>query len=141
MNKIEGFFGPNRFLSNFYPVPNDKTVEHYYQAAKCTNFADYLKIMNAETPAQAKALGKLIDMRPDWDQIKLIVMEQLLIRKFSNYDLAHKLILTEEKELIEANSWGDTFWGVCNGVGHNHLGKLLMKIRDGFFDPTTTIMY
>jgi predicted NAD-dependent protein-ADP-ribosyltransferase YbiA (DUF1768 family) len=33
-------------------------------------------------------------------------------------------------ELIEGNWWGDTYWGVCNGVGENHLGKLLMKIRD-----------
>ena len=33
-------------------------------------------------------------------------------------------------ELIEGNVWNDTFWGVCNGKGHNHLGKILMKVRD-----------
>ena len=24
----------------------------------------------------------------------------------------------------------DFFWGVCNGKGENHLGKILMKVRD-----------
>ena len=83
--KIQGFFGEYRFLSNFYQIPNDKTVEHYYQAAKTTNITDYLKIINAETPAIAKSLGKSIDIRSDWDDIKLVVMEQLIIKKFSNY--------------------------------------------------------
>jgi predicted NAD-dependent protein-ADP-ribosyltransferase YbiA (DUF1768 family) len=23
------------------------------------------------------------------------------------------------------------YWGVCNGVGENHLGKILMAYRDG----------
>lgn len=32
--------------------------------------------------------------------------------------------------IIEVNNWGDTYWGVCNGIGDNHLGKILMKIRD-----------
>ena len=33
-------------------------------------------------------------------------------------------------ELIEGNTWNDTYWGVCNGVGKNTLGQLLMKIRE-----------
>ena len=24
---------------------------------------------------------------------------------------------------------GDTFWGVCNGVGQNNLGYLIMEIK------------
>jgi predicted NAD-dependent protein-ADP-ribosyltransferase YbiA (DUF1768 family) len=32
--------------------------------------------------------------------------------------------------LIEENTWGDTFWGICKGQGENHLGRLLMQIRD-----------
>jgi predicted NAD-dependent protein-ADP-ribosyltransferase YbiA (DUF1768 family) len=36
---------------------------------------------------------------------------------------------TGDEELVEGNWWNDTFWGVCNGVGENNLGKLLMKIR------------
>lgn len=29
----------------------------------------------------------------------------------------------------EGNTWGDKFWGVCDGEGENHLGKLLMEVR------------
>lgn len=43
--------------------------------------------------------------------------------------LSEMLEATGDAELIEGNHWGDTFWGVCNGVGQNNLGKLLMAIR------------
>ena len=36
---------------------------------------------------------------------------------------------TNNEELIEGNTWNDTYWGVCNGRGQNHLGKILMKVR------------
>ena len=36
---------------------------------------------------------------------------------------------TGDAELVEGNTWNDTYWGVCNGVGHNHLGKILMQVR------------
>jgi hypothetical protein len=43
--------------------------------------------------------------------------------------LKQLLLATGDKELIEGNTWGDTFWGVCNGIGQNHLGKILMAKR------------
>jgi hypothetical protein len=39
------------------------------------------------------------------------------------------LLDTSDKVLIEENNWNDTFWGVCNGVGENNLGRLLMQVR------------
>jgi predicted NAD-dependent protein-ADP-ribosyltransferase YbiA (DUF1768 family) len=39
------------------------------------------------------------------------------------------LIDTGDQELIEGNWWGDVIWGVCNGKGENHLGKILMEVR------------
>ena len=44
--------------------------------------------------------------------------------------LKEMLLLTGDQEIIEENYWGDTFWGVCRGKGQNHLGKILMKVRD-----------
>ena len=32
--------------------------------------------------------------------------------------------------IVEGNTWGDVFWGVCNGIGENHLGNILMDVRD-----------
>ena len=47
-----------------------------------------------------------------------------------NSELREKLIATGDKELIEGNHWNDRFWGVCRGKGQNHLGKLLMELRE-----------
>jgi predicted NAD-dependent protein-ADP-ribosyltransferase YbiA (DUF1768 family) len=56
-------------------------------------------------------------------------MEDLLRQKFQNPYLKNKLLATGNAEIEETNSWGDVFWGICKGVGENHLGKILMKIR------------
>ena len=70
----------------------------------------------------------------EWDECRLDIMIDLLIKKFSQFELATQLLQTEKKELIEGNDWNDTFWGVCNidGVqrGHNFLGRILFVIRD-----------
>jgi predicted NAD-dependent protein-ADP-ribosyltransferase YbiA (DUF1768 family) len=50
--------------------------------------------------------------------------------KFKNEELAQLLIDTDDHELIEGNWWHDYFWGVCNGKGENHLGKILMDVRE-----------
>jgi len=45
-------------------------------------------------------------------------------------DLGDQLLATGDVELIEGNTWHDTEWGVCNGIGKNKLGKILMRIRE-----------
>lgn len=124
------------FLSNFYPavVEWDGQVypssEHAYQAAKTLDPYSREIIRQAPTPGMAKKYGRHVLLRPDWEQAKLSVMEDLLRQKFApGSALADKLLATGDEELIEGNWWGDVWWGVCNGVGQNHLGKLLMKIR------------
>jgi hypothetical protein len=58
-------------------------------------------------------------------------MESLVKEKFTrDTELGAKLVATGDEELVEGNYWGDTFWGVCRGVGQNHLGKILMKVRE-----------
>jgi predicted NAD-dependent protein-ADP-ribosyltransferase YbiA (DUF1768 family) len=57
-------------------------------------------------------------------------MLNLLRQKFQNPELREKLLCTGKLELIEGNYWGDTYWGVCRGVGENRLGKLLMLVRE-----------
>jgi len=57
-------------------------------------------------------------------------MYEVVSAKFlQNPPLMFKLIHTDDQELIEGNSWGDTYWGVCRGSGQNKLGKILMAIR------------
>lgn len=142
---VSGFFGKYRFLSNFTPVQIIldgvlyPSVEHAYQAAKTLDETARLTVlwkydstgkeMGYNSPGEAKRAGKGVPLRSDWDEVKLQVMEGFLKQKFSNGLFREALIATGVTELIEVNTWNDTYWGVCKGKGHNHLGKLLMKIR------------
>jgi ribA/ribD-fused uncharacterized protein len=138
---ITSFQGQHRWLSNFWPCRIDyglmtfSCVEAAYQAFKCSNpdqMAEFVGLNGAES----KQHGKSVNVREDWDSIKLDVMRWALYQKFAVQDLrgettelAVALTLTGERELIEGNTWRDTFWGVCNGVGENHLGRLLTEVR------------
>ena len=126
---IGPFRGKYFFLSNFYPlVPYP--VEHLYQAAKTTELEWRECILQCPAAGMAKRLGRRAPQRPDWEEIKLQVMEDLVTQKFfAAPDLAEKLLETGDEELVEANWWGDTFWGSSHGVGENHLGRILMKVR------------
>ena len=75
-------------------------------------------------------MGRSVSLRPDWEDIKDDVMLEGLYRKFTNDELAEWLLDTGDEELVEGNWWGDRYWGVCNGIGQNKLGKLLMKVRE-----------
>lgn len=135
MNAITRFEDEFQFLSNFYECEVEfeglkfPSVEAAYQAAKLLDINKRAKFQTM-TPSEAKRAGKASKIRPDWDNIRLSVMETLLRQKFSQPELKNALLMTQDFELIEGNWWKDTFWGVCNGVGENHLGKLLMKIRN-----------
>lgn len=127
-----------RWLSNFFAISIDYeghrygSVEHAYQAAKTLDPKHKAMIRSAKTAAQSKVFGRQAPKRPDWDDVKLQIMETLLRAKFDrdmHPDMRKRLKETGDAELIEGNWWGDTYWGVCKGVGENHLGKLLMKIR------------
>lgn len=132
---IDSFRNDYAFLSNFAysPVEYDgvvyPTVEHAFQAAKTLDKNARLSFMGL-TAEQAKQLGRKIALRPDWEQVKLEIMEILIERKFADPFLQDKLVKTHPHELIEGNNWNDTFWGVCKGVGQNNLGKILMKVRE-----------
>lgn len=137
MKKIDNFFGKYRFLSNFYysKVEFDgkeyPTIEHAYQASKTLDKWKRELIKSQLSPGRAKRMGTKLSLRKDWEEVRIEIMTDLVRQKFTNNELLkQKLIATGDQELIEGNRWGDTFWGVCNGVGENHLGKILMKLRE-----------
>ncbi len=53
-----------------------------------------------------------------------------------NTQLGGSLLATWPADLQEGNTWGDTFWGVVNGVGENHLGNILMDVRQAIVNGT-----
>ena len=141
---IDKFDGEYEFLSNFYPskilYDNNEgwyapTVEHAFQAAKTRNVEEEIGILSASTPGKAKRLGRLSDLRPDWEEVKDNVMYRFLKEKFSIPELRYKLLATGDATLIEGTTWHDNYWGVCscakcNGCGKNRLGELLMRLRE-----------
>lgn len=146
VKKIVSFSRQYEFLSNFYLAEIEvkghsfPSTEHAYQAFKTLIPEEFHKVRLASrngrfSPAESKSLGKRVTMRPDWDSIKIQVMKDICAAKFAQHDdLAAKLIKTYPAELIEGNWWNDTFWGVCNGVGDNNLGKVLMEIRSVYLE-------
>ncbi len=134
--KIDSFSGEYRFLSNFWPVEVEfegivyPSVEHAYQSAKTLDMAERRRIAALATPGEAKAAGRARPLRTEWDTAKFDVMERCVRYKFTHHaDLRTKLLATGDAELIEGNTWGDRVWGVHQGQGENHLGRILMKVR------------
>lgn len=134
--QILRFYGEYSFLSNFYEVPVMYdflygSSEAAYQAQKCANQKEFQKFTEYR-PAQAKKIGRRIEVRPDWNEIKVLVMKDIVWAKFrQNPEIAQLLLETGDSEIIEGNRWHDTFWGVDlkTGEGENHLGKILMETR------------
>lgn len=132
---IDSFSGEYRFLSNFWlsiitcEGKEYATVEHLYQVEKTFVESEREAIRLMSTPGKAKRLGNKATLRNDWDRVKYGIMKTLVTLKFQIPDLTEKLKATGDSELIEVNHWGDTYWGICHGIGENHLGKILMDVR------------
>ena len=128
------------FLSNMCPAKimftrNGATyqfscLESAFQACKDPDRMAEFQNLNG---FEAKTLGKQVNLRPDWEEKKQYFMAQLLDMKFrQNPELLQQLLATGTEELVEENTWGDTYWGKCNGQGKNMLGELLMNTRTQF---------
>ncbi len=148
MKTIEKFDGSFEFLSNFslHKLRDEEgtlwqTVEHYYQAMKTDDLIDQGRIWSATTPGRAKKIGQTVKMRNDWKDKKFEYMMDGISWKFlQNKDILELLMSTQGYHLVEGNTWHDNIWGDCkcpkceNIPGENWLGKILMKLREGFID-------
>jgi len=134
-NIIGPFSGEYSFLSNFHHchVPYNgnfyRNAEAAFQAQKTLD-EEVKEEFERLDPLRAKRKGRKLELRSDWESVKVNIMKEVVKSKFmSNPELRNKLIATRDAELIEFNNWRDVFWGVCNGKGENQLGKLLMQVR------------
>lgn len=136
MSVINSFKDEYAFLSNMYPAQITwkgkiyKTSEHAYQSAKCTNETDAESVRLEISPYKAKRIARKLPMNDTFQESRIGIMYSVVFNKFSqNEDLKKLLLDTGDSELKEGNYWNDTFWGVCKGVGENHLGQILMGVR------------
>lgn len=136
---ITQFKGEYAFLSNFHPAKvvlfgkEFRSAEHAYQSAKCKHRHGVEVISSKIKAGEAKKAGRTVVLIPNWDYHRLIVMRLVVQVKFMNdAELGRKLMETGDRKLVEGNYWGDRFWGVDlrSGKGANHLGRILMSLRD-----------
>lgn len=139
----------DNWFSNFKRSPifmgecSYPTIEHAFQAAKSLDIRERIRISKLRSPGTAKKAGRKVELRPDWEEIKLGVMYVCLCAKFSDEYWYKELKLTGEENIVEWNSWRDKIWGVpCHQVddglwvpykklhGENLLGRLLMHCRN-----------
>jgi len=130
------------FLSNFYETEvaygglTYGSAEAAFQAQKCMTEDEKLPFTQAR-PSRSKGMGRRVKLRRDWEEVKVGIMEEIVRAKFNQHpELVTRLLETGDKQLIEGNTWGDTCWGVDTrtGQGENHLGRILMKIREEIHD-------
>ncbi len=124
-----------------------KTAEHYMMAGKAKLFNDHdalEQILIAETPNQAKSLGRKVkNFDPKiWNEHKYEIVKQGNLLKFSqNNKFKEFLLSTNDKILVEASPY-DKIWGIgmletdpraespLQWNGENLLGFALMEVRD-----------
>lgn len=125
------------FLSNFASSPlvyqgiSYLNAEAAFQAQKCMT-EDEKRSFSHMSAGSAKKLGRKVLLRPDWNEVRETLMEEIVREKFlQNPDFAQALKETGTLDLKEGNAWHDKFWGIDSktGEGENRLGKILMKIR------------
>lgn len=153
-NSVLGFRGDYSFLSNFYTDMDPivvrykeqgsadgdieiayPTSEHMYQAYKSLRLEDRIAVSKIPKPGKTK---HTTIKRKNWHDIKVDVMRHILCLKFSQPILKEKLLNTGDMQLIEVNWWYDRFWGTDEFLhGENHLGILLMSVRDQLRDEMT----
>lgn len=142
MEIIDTFRLGYNWLSNFYKAPiivdgiTYPTIEHAFQGAKTDDIEDKTRIAANANPVIAKRLGKRVQLRENWNEMRLGIMRELIDLKFQDRMLADKLIATGDAILIEGNRWHDNYWGACSCAGcstkthQNQLGLLLMEKRE-----------
>lgn len=123
------------FLSNMYKcsfVYKDilfSAAEIAYVYEKCKHQEDKDTVLLLDNPYDARKFGRSVELVDNWESKRLSIMYNIILAKFEqNTNLARRLSAVDE-EIVEDNTWGDTFWGRCNGVGENNLGKLLTLVK------------
>lgn len=146
-NGIYGFSGDYRWLSNFAKLETPlkfrgiqfDTTEQLYQACKCKRTEQFV-LFDGLTAAESKRFGRQVEMRSDWDKIRIPVMHRIQMIKYQQPKFKALLTQTAGRYIEETNQHKDRFFGVYNGIGENHLGKIIMDIRDNYLFKEDDVM-
>jgi ribA/ribD-fused uncharacterized protein len=103
---------------------------HYEKFPHARHLQEAIRCAPSAHAAFKLAERNKAERRPDWDDVKVQIMLDILRAKVRQHDyVRRKLLETGDRELVE-DSWRDDFWGWGpNRDGHNMLGKLWMEVR------------
>ena len=100
-----GFQGRRRHLSPYQEAKvkvgelTFPTAEHAYQAAKSLDLKDWKRIQKSPSPGAARQLGEQLQVRPDWEEIRVEVLRHVTYAKFDqNPDLRARLLSNQDKD-------------------------------------------
>jgi ribA/ribD-fused uncharacterized protein len=138
--------GMYKEFNSFFRAPfkiGDKdyiSLANYFNSQKFAGTDDAFSedIRTQKNPALTRSKASSVKEhapRDDWDAAKLTVMRDGLLAKFrSNTALKRMLLATGDAPIeatIEEERPGKGFWSIGeDGAGANHMGKLLMSVRD-----------
>mgnify|MGYP001416930871 CR=1 FL=1 len=148
-------FGELSNMCQGFPLQLDNftipSTEHLYQAYRFPEHPDFqTHVIEAPTPMESKrtAYRYIESTRPDWDSVKVEIMETCcLLKLMQHWDRMRDVLDSTCDYPIVEYSTRDTFWGASpqdyNGQrffqGRNQLGKIWMSLRDRFPDVPTQV--
>jgi ribA/ribD-fused uncharacterized protein len=97
------------WFSNFTeePITIDNitypSVENYYQSQKTVDLG-HRKIFETCTPSQSKFYGRKVNLRPDWENVKVDIMKKALKIKFAKGTDNYNKLLQEKEDIVEWNN-------------------------------------
>lgn len=147
-----GFQSEYSYLSNFFPCSirmhqnvfvSAEQAYQYHKSIICEREDAGIAIKEMVKPSTIKAKGDKVPTCENWEKVKVAVMRNILLQKFTQHpELKAKLLGTSGSALLECTSnkfWGtgwffdDPMWDSSEVYpGKNMLGTLLEGIRDGF---------
>lgn len=134
---IKEFKGEFSQLSNFEPVDIElngliyPSVENAYMSAKNDKLEQKIFCQGNNANVVKKESQK-VQLVENQETIKFDIMYECIKQKYNQEPFKTKLIETKNEYIQEGNMQNDKIQGVClkTNKGNNHLGKLIMKVRD-----------
>lgn len=143
-------------MSEGFPLLINGTVrihnaENLFHALKVSDYPELQRqILSQQNPMGARILSGRLEnksrVRPDWQDIQLEVMAYCLRAKLIWNWVGFGNILRDAsgKDILDTSSKTDRFWGVVQSkggyTGMNHLGHLLMGLRDEYLSEDNAVL-
>ena len=142
-----GSFGD---FSNFSEIPvaynglTYRTAEGAFQAQKTLDLNERLAFCNMDGK-QAKATGRKVQLRPDWEQVKTDIMADIQYARILTDNRFKDLVFMSGTRLIleDTTGWRDNCWGCdfsTKPLGRNLLGICIMLARAKYFNDRNIVV-